>query len=299
MSRPLGVILVYHRVESRPRDPFRMAVEPERFREHLEVVCRNHRPTALADIDRGSSEPGNVALTFDDGYANVLHVVSPLLLEYGVPATFFVNSSAVGSHDERFWDRLEQAVFDPERERLEFEIRGESVAWSLASDAERERAFREAHARLMHADVADRESVLGRLATFRSFSNREELRSLGEDELRELAGRPGHAIGAHGEHHLFLPAHPLEMRRRELWNDKRQLETWLGAPVSSLAYAFGASDSETEALARELGFDCALRADPQPVTREATRWAWPRIDAASLTGAELARELRRHLNHAE
>src|SRR5687768_526161 len=118
-DRARGVILVYHRVESRNLDSFGMAVDVERFVAQLDLARRLLRPVPLEDIVEPVSEakPGNVAVTFDDGYANNLEVASELLLEREMPATFFVNSGAVDAREERFWDRLERLFFE-ETDRL-------------------------------------------------------------------------------------------------------------------------------------------------------------------------------------
>lgn len=51
--------------------------------------------------------PGNaVSITFDDGYANNLHLAMPLLARYGFPATIFVSTSYVESGAFLPFDRL-------------------------------------------------------------------------------------------------------------------------------------------------------------------------------------------------
>jgi O-antigen biosynthesis protein len=105
-----GVILGYHRVARDPADPHDLAVSPEAFREQLAVIRGRFRPVTLPEIltrstaappsTAGSRSPGSrlrpLAVTFDDGYADVLHEALPLLERFRVPATVFVVSGSVG-----------------------------------------------------------------------------------------------------------------------------------------------------------------------------------------------------------
>lgn len=96
---PGAAILGYHSI-SDGDDPLGLAVSPSRFAEHLEVVARRARPMrldALARALRDGRIPARaVAVTFDDGYADLLHVAAPLLERYDVPATAFVTTGSPG-----------------------------------------------------------------------------------------------------------------------------------------------------------------------------------------------------------
>lgn len=70
------------------------------FREDLAFLLRNFVPVSLADVmgflKNGRSLPGKAILfTFDDGFREMYDVVAPILLEKGVPATFFVNTGFI------------------------------------------------------------------------------------------------------------------------------------------------------------------------------------------------------------
>src|SRR6266545_4224534 len=90
-------ILLYHRVTRLSSDPFEIAVSPERFAEDLEWIRRYAHPLPLAqvcDALAGRKLPrGTAAVTFDDGYVDVLDEARPLLERFDVPATVFVVSA--------------------------------------------------------------------------------------------------------------------------------------------------------------------------------------------------------------
>jgi peptidoglycan/xylan/chitin deacetylase (PgdA/CDA1 family) len=52
---------------------------------------------AVERLRHGSLAPRSVAITFDDGYANNLHLAYPLLQKYQLPATIFLSSSYIES----------------------------------------------------------------------------------------------------------------------------------------------------------------------------------------------------------
>ncbi len=110
-------ILLYHRVTRLSSDPFEIAVSPERFAEDLEWIRRYAHPLPLAqvcDALAGRKLPrGTAAVTFDDGYVDVLDEARPLLERFDVPATVFVVSAILGQTSELWWDELDQIVFSP------------------------------------------------------------------------------------------------------------------------------------------------------------------------------------------
>ncbi len=83
------VVLCYHSVH--PTVHYRSAT-PEGFAEHLDWLRVSCDVVPLAALTAGPNRAGRpqVALTFDDGYADNHHYAFPLLAARRLPATFFV-----------------------------------------------------------------------------------------------------------------------------------------------------------------------------------------------------------------
>lgn len=92
-------MLAYHGVaDVRLRhDPHSLFVSPARLRRHIAVVRRwGYRFATFSEVVGASDRAGLCALTFDDGFADNLTTLAPLLASDGVPATVFVVSSMLG-----------------------------------------------------------------------------------------------------------------------------------------------------------------------------------------------------------
>src|SRR5215217_5731168 len=162
-----ALILGYHRVIDGP-DPYQLAVSPERFAEHLAVLARMARPLPLGDLPdllvRGEVPKRTVAVSFDDGYADVLHLAKPLLAQFGIPATVFVTSGALGR--ELWWDRLGRlaSTATAVRPRVMLPIGDSVFTWPMKGVTSSEEGLRRAlYSRLRGLDPTAREAVLDQL----------------------------------------------------------------------------------------------------------------------------------------
>jgi peptidoglycan/xylan/chitin deacetylase (PgdA/CDA1 family) len=112
-------VIYYHRV-----GPFaagaerKMNVEPGRFRAQMIHLARRYRVVTLDEVLAGAT--GRVAaITFDDGYRDLMEHAVPVLRELRLPATFFIVAGAIGAKDA--WYRSEQEIVTWEDlEKLKF-----------------------------------------------------------------------------------------------------------------------------------------------------------------------------------
>lgn len=108
-DRILGLrILTYHRVCNDQRDPF--AVPPRDFRQQMEIVSGSGRVVSLKEgLNRlGSAEyaPPQIVVTFDDGTSDFLLEALPVLVDFGLPVSLYVNPSRVGKPGFLDWSEL-------------------------------------------------------------------------------------------------------------------------------------------------------------------------------------------------
>src|SRR4029077_16790744 len=102
-QRPGLRVLIYHRVSD---DSDQFAVSPETFKRQMEALAESgQRVVDLYEIETLSLAPDEaaVALTFDDGYRDILDNALPVLREHGFPSTVFVVPGALEGTSTFSW----------------------------------------------------------------------------------------------------------------------------------------------------------------------------------------------------
>ena len=287
-----GAILMYHRVAHLALDPAGLCVGPEVFQAQMEHLARTCEPISL-DVMTATASSGRiprraVAITLDDGYLDAV-VASDILCSLHVPATFFVNSSAGG---ETLIDSIARIFLEdlPLPAALDLEVAGTPVHAACATAEDRRTTFDTLRDLGYCLSATARRDLLWALYDWCGLdpAPRPSHRVLTPWEVRELASRPGHTIGAHTHQHLWLPAQPLSIKVQEMAVNRRYLEDVLGQDVSSFAYPYGAYDEETVRLCRSLGFRTAVTVEPRPVRPWDDSLLLPRQEIKNIDHAEFA-----------
>jgi peptidoglycan/xylan/chitin deacetylase (PgdA/CDA1 family) len=252
------LVLLYHRVARLDRDPYALAVRPEHFAQHCDILRRRCDVVPLREMVGTSRQ---VAITFDDGYADNSQAASAILAATGLPATFFITAGRLGEHAEVWWDRLEQIVTrcNPVGGYIDVAI-GDRRLWAdLRSPMARARAHFALYWRLrplaphvIESMLADLESQLNIRAVDRATH-----RWMTVQELRSLAASHEVDIGAHTLTHPLLASLPPAQQQNEIHGSRLRLEAVLGKPVDLFSYPYGsrdAFDTVTTELVRGSGF---------------------------------------------
>ena len=312
---------MYHGVGDGGVDPWELFISEDRFAEHLDVIRSFGQPIDLADLTDGL-ETGvvanrSVAVTFDDGYANNLHVAAPLLRSYGVPATVFAVAETIGAEREFWWDELAKLILTPGDlpDPLSVDVAGETHSIELGAtrtydDASyrADRVAREGDARsarvelyhrlwqlLVEIDPDHRSETLVRLAatTGQTLQPRETHRVMTRAELLDFDRGEGTSVGAHTMTHPILPKLPVAAQRREIEGSFADLSTALQRPVDTFSYPFGAHDADTMAVAAASPARVSVTVEPRTVCVRSHPHAVPRFDVRDWPADVLARRLER------
>ncbi|MFI5260372.1 MAG: polysaccharide deacetylase family protein [Candidatus Paceibacteria bacterium] len=105
---PQALVLMYHSVD---RSGWKLSVSPEVFERQMNHLSKKGWTVPLVDIvsyAEGKKSLGAhaVAITFDDGYQDLLTTVLPILERYHIPATVFVPSVLSAQTDPSHTPRL-------------------------------------------------------------------------------------------------------------------------------------------------------------------------------------------------
>jgi peptidoglycan/xylan/chitin deacetylase (PgdA/CDA1 family) len=316
---------MYHRVVKAPNDPHLLAVTPEHFAEHLEVICRSFRPMTLEQLTRavrdGKIPRRGAVITFDDGYADNLYNAKPLLERYGVPATVFVTTGQLDSCCEFWWDELDRLLLQPGSlpERLDLECDGLSQSWELngarnygieafeaARDWHIERSdnptvrhslFRLLYQKLHSAPLGERRRILEELRRWAGTEaeGRSTHRALTRAELPRICDDGLIELGAHTVNHPPLAALSLVEQEPEISASKSCLEEVCDRRVTSLSYPFGSYGPETLAAVRDAGLLCACSSDSAGIWRGADMFRLPRLLVRDWAGDRFGDWLERQM----
>ncbi len=282
--RPHGrnVVVLYHRlaVLTEP-DPLGMVVDPDRFRRHMEMLAAHFEVVPATGVRIVGDRP-RAAITFDDGYADNLSVAAPVLLELGLPATFFVTTDALRDQREFWWDELEHLVREAAPvERGVLRVRRRRLHLALENEAARRETLRRLvqilvaeHPVVVQRTIADLVEITGHIPAPCGAHRR-----LSEDDVRALAAEPSFQIGSHTSSHAALRPLSRHERTHELVASRRELARVLGDPPRLLAYPYGAPGTIARRNAAEAwraGYSDAFVNVPGP-TDGTDRLAVPRI----------------------
>lgn len=257
---PGFAILIYHRVTEAP-DSYLPSLSLADFRLHMAVLSRHFEVLPLAEVlarqARGDDLDRAVAITFDDGYRDNLTCAFPVLQHFGLPATIFLATGAIGTdeilwHDQVFdlFSRTSQSEVEWDGELLPLGARGRAASMQRVLED------------LKRLSPQRRKQVLLELSS--------QLRAplkcsdpklmLNWNEVRTLR-REGITFGVHTVTHTVLTALDSVEARAEILHSKRRVEEELEEPATLFAYPNGTrqdfSDESIEVL-REAGFAAAV-----------------------------------------
>lgn len=106
-SRKSVTIVTFHRVnDEQPEDG--LTCSTEKFSAFCRFFLKHFRVIPLSEQIEGCRRGGNIggtlSVTFDDGYVDNFTIAAPILRKLGVPATFFVTTSFIGTAIVAPWD---------------------------------------------------------------------------------------------------------------------------------------------------------------------------------------------------
>ena len=315
VKTPRTLMLLYHRIDDLPSDPQLLAVTPEHFDQHLQVLQRRYCAQRFADLTEASASrkvPTNsIVVTVDDGYADNLTNALPLLEKHEIPATVFVTTGIVRERKHFWWDDLARIALGEHSvpESLEIELDKlhtysfveinnwcgqRSTDWNLLCEQDptpRHRLYREASHFLRGASELERARVLRNLRDWAGLpaATESDCNVLSVDELTQLGRSDLIEIGSHTVHHPVLSALSLAAQEVELCESKNYLESLLDREVAGFAYPYGTKadyTSETIAVVKTAGYKSACSNIAEAIWPGTDPFQFPRLLVRDCDGSE-------------
>jgi peptidoglycan/xylan/chitin deacetylase (PgdA/CDA1 family) len=251
-----GRIVVYHGICRKDHTRFSPTfLELQTFEAHLQFFKKHFKVVSLEEyFENKASSQFTVCLSFDDGLANNLNYVLPLLEKYQLPASFFITGVREAGYDI-LWNDFLNIVTKYGPLKLEFKEKlytknrfGRYVDDTGTALAEYLRA-RDFSAK------KEMMELLTPLAGFRNNQSDEEYwRLLNDEQIFTLSQSPWVTIGSHGYYHNDLAQIDTALARKELVSSKQYLERITGKDIKAIAFPYGSYSSEVRDAAINAGY---------------------------------------------
>lgn len=255
----------------------------------MRYLRRRYHPVSLAEIadwiERGEGLPERAfAVTFDDGYRNVLAHAAPVLDGLGIPATVFVVTDFSFGGRMLWTDRLISALSLTRKPSVRIRRDGGWQELPLGTDEDRIaadvtiRAVAKALPDQSRVEMVDRIVEALEVDESRLEADWEDHQPLLPADFRVLR-EAGVEIGSHTCSHAIVARLAPERMSEELGESRRLIEGTTGRPCDQFSYPNGAVGDfceQTHAAVQAAGYRCAVTTVKSRVSRRQDRYEIPR-----------------------
>lgn len=291
-------ILYYHRINKLTADYNQTNVKPSHFEEHMEVLWENYDVVSLESIYSGDAFKTNrnaVAITFDDGYKDVISNAAPILNRFGFPFTCLITTENIGKDKENWTDIISRLSFEPEmfRKSVEVKLNGRIEEIKLDGLEDRVRFYRALQQIKKNTTKEEWDEIITKYCEWFGTPNkaRDAFKILNRDEICELRDM-GATIGAHTVTHSFFSCLSDEEIEKEISDSKEILEKILGREVYIFSYPFGDAPKRVRPLLDSVGYRIAMTSNNSLVTENSDVMYLPRVSTRDYSKDEFKTYLR-------
>ena len=172
---------------------------------------------------------GAIWISFDDGWSGNLGNAIPTILEYDIPATFFISTDPVERSGVFWW-----SIVQKYEEHLPIPYKNDGrKLWKIREE--------------------ERAKIIGDLEQRFLKGFRREAMTVGD--IKHIANNPQITIGCHTVHHAIMPNCTDSELEFEIKQSKSALENWTGKQVNFFSYPNGDFDGREKKVLQKYGFE--------------------------------------------
>ncbi len=287
MFQPRVLVLMYHRIAELKTDPWQLAVSPDNFEQHLQVLHKTGKlipvKEMVSSLHHKAIPNNHICITFDDGYADNYLKAKPLLEKYKCPATFFIPTHYTSGRKQFWWDELESILlcYPSLPARFSLPIRNTFFEFDLGNDSMLTNTQLRAHElwaypatppsrrcelylniweRIRPLPYQELQSVLQEIKSWASFKEPLDTDNfpMTFPQLDEFTNHPLIDIGLHTNTHPALSYHTMQVQHSEISGNKECLESICNKPVETIAYPYGNYNKTTLTVVKQLNLTAAF-----------------------------------------
>ncbi|GJE40178.1 polysaccharide deacetylase family protein [Methylobacterium persicinum] len=274
LARGRGIVLAFHHVRPWRKEAFTpnrfLEITPAFLEEILDALDgEGFEVVPLSDVPGRLAAPRTgrpfAALTFDDGYRDVIEHAWPILARRGVPWAMFVTGDFADGRGRLWWRELELAV--ARLDGIAPEASGLETWLDTCGPAAKARAYRVLYGAMMRGTedaLLDRTRRLAEAAGV-DVAGIVPTLCADWDELRRLAADPSVTFGSHTLSHAILAKRGTAEARTEIAESRKAIADRLGRPVDHIAYPLGGpreAGPREFSMARDSGYAIGLTTRP-------------------------------------
>ena len=273
LARGRGAILTLHHVRpwrERAFAPNRtLEITPECLDRSLRIA--RSRGFEFVTLEEGLDRLGDpraapfCVVTADDGFRDNIDFALPVLRRHNAPLTLFVASGFADRSASLWWVDLEDAV--ARLDEIAFAGPEGPRRFETVTPEQKVAVFEKVYWLLRRGPEERLRAVIAELAKRAGIASADTVETLclDWDGIVAASRDPLVTIGVHTVNHFMLAKQDEATIRDELTRSRRQIEDRIGKAAPDLAYPVGdnsAAGPREFALARELGYRCALTTRP-------------------------------------
>ena len=242
-------IVFWHGVDDRVNPEVEQEIfDVEIFEKQIEYLNKHFEIISIEEFERryrlNQFKGKEFFLTFDDGYANNLYKVEPILKHLGLPFTVFVSTDNISTGD--YFPTSVNRIIVKGTNLPEIKLPSQNIQFKIQNDDERGKVLREISNLLKTKPLDEVEKIVQNLI---SNVSAEEWTALKEkyasvrpmtwDEVRELQAK-GVTIGSHCQKHICCHENQSEeVLAEQIKGSKEIIEKELGVECRYFAYPNG------------------------------------------------------------
>ena len=219
------------------------------FKKQVRYLSRHYDVVSIDEfchrLNNATFTGREVLLTFDDGYANNLSVVEPILSQYGMPFTIFISTDNISSGEYYPTTVNRLITIAAGLDKLQIPTIGKE--YDLQNEEERKSVAREISKIMKSSPLEQVKSIVADLIgnvspeDWADLKRRfPSLRPMNWDEVRQLSKKENVTIGSHGMWHICCHERQREADIQEQLEKSRQIiEEHLQSPCDYFAYPNG------------------------------------------------------------
>jgi len=267
-----NLVVTYHYVRASNSEGV-TGITQQQFAQQLDMIeAAGYRFVTGEEFVQTHREQSGMALvTFDDAVSDQYVSAFPVLEEHGVPATIFAPMRPYSNESDRWLTQHLAHALASSLGWAELERRVDAIVGPVSVNADRMNALYHYEApekrrlKMLLAFVLDQATVREVLTGINASEGLQaEDWFMTAEQLVEMQSA-GHTIGGHGFDHVPFGTLSPKAQAGDMHRAQQLLAVLCGSMSRPLAYPYGSSSPETEAIARGVGythcFDTASRID--------------------------------------